>query len=98
MIGHPLPPQLLAGDTIADERTVDRTAVGPIQTMVTFTDGSIGVFDNSVPLARGALATHLLDAHHVATVPAPAEAEHLHGLLHDTRLIRLDHHHKGASL
>ena len=44
------------------------------------------------------LGSHLASAHHVATVRGTGEAEHLHRLLHDTTLIRLDHDHEGASL
>lgn len=96
----PLPCQLVPGDTVADptgERTVDAVHLWPALTRVDFTDGSSALYAAS-PVTRGALASHLIAAHHVATVPAPALAEHLHRVLHVTALTGGDHDHEGDSL
>jgi len=98
---HPLPHQLVPGDTVADptgERTVEAVHIWPALTRVDFTDGSSSLFTSDVPVTRGRLACHLHDAHHVATVPATGLAEHLHRVLHDTAPIRVDHDHKAVSL
>lgn len=101
MTCHPLPGDLVPGDTVVDaggERTVASIIHGSALTTVHFTDLTTAMYRSGEPVTRGRLASHLLSAHHVAVVPRAAEAEHLHRVLHTTQLIRTSHDHEGASL